>query len=390
MSIRTTWYRSTARAVLAAAVAAPLMLLGTQAAQAAWVQQIPPKPAGVVSSTLGNVSCPAAAACMALGNSQSHTGNKAFTESWDGTSWTIQKVANAAGATLSAVSCTSSTACTAVGDHHTTTHPTDGYLPVAERWDGTDWTEQTVPVPQGQIDALLSGVSCTSPTRCVAVGYGGEGVPFSEIWNGTTWTVYSVPAPAGSGYAPMTAVSCRPGKSCEAVGNGSEGPVAWSLTGTHWSVQTVPPPSGALPGGLDGVSCGAANFCLAVGTYNPTATSGPTALAYVWNGATWTEQATASLPTAVTENALIAVSCVRTVACTAVGDYIKFGHEFLLSERWTGSRFVLQRDLVIPPKTQLTALGGVSCPGTSDCMATGFLLTAHRGVTRLLAEQEQG
>lgn len=383
MSIRTTWYRSTVRAALAAAVAAPLVLAGTQAAQAAWIQQTPPKPPGVVSSTLGNVSCTAAAACMAIGNSQAHAGNKAFTETWNGTSWAIQKVANAAGTTLSVVSCTSSTACTAVGDH---THGT-GYLPVAERWDGTDWTAQTVPPLSGSVDSELSGVSCTSPTRCVAVGDGGLGGPFSEIWNGTAWTEQVMPNPAGGD---VITVSCRIGKMCEAVGRASTGPVAWSLNGAHWSVQAVPPPSGTQPGGLFGVSCGAANFCLAVGTSNPTAASGPTAIADVWNGTTWTEQATAPLPTVVTENGLGAVSCVRAVACTAVGDYIKFGHESLLSERWTGSRFVLQRDLVIPPKVQLTTLGGVSCPGTADCMATGFEITAHRGATRLLAEQDQG
>jgi hypothetical protein len=379
VSIRTTWYRSGVRAALAAAVAAPLVLPGTQAAQAAWVQQTPPKPSGAVSSELGNVSCTAAAACMAIGNSQTHAGVKAFTETWDGTAWTIQKVANAAGTTLSAVSCISSTACTAVGSHSIG----DEALPVAERWDGTDWTAQPVPLPQGQSSGSLSGVSCTSPTRCVAVGNS----LFSEIWNGTAWMEHAMSSPA-DGW--VTAVSCRIGKTCEAVGYASAGPAAWSLNGTHWSVQTVPPVPGAQdPGELWGVSCGAADSCLAVGNYNPTATSGPTAVAYVWNGTTWTQRATASLPTAATENGLLAVSCVRTVMCTAVGDYIKFGHEFLLSERWTGSRFVLQRDLPLPPKVQLTELGGVSCPGTADCMATGFEITAHRGVSRLLAEQEQ-
>jgi hypothetical protein len=389
VSIRTTRYRGGVRAVLAVAVATPLVLVGTQAAQAAWVQQTPPKPAGVVSSSLGSVSCPAAAACMAIGDSQAHAGNKAFTETWDGTNWTIQKVANAAGTSLGTVSCTSSTACTVVGDHHTTTDPTDGFLPVAERWDGTDWTAQTVPMPPGQIDALLSGVSCTTPTRCVAVGYGGMGAPFSEIWNGTTWTVHSVPTPAGSDYAPMTAVSCRTGKTCEAVGYAS-GPVAWSLNGTKWSLQTVPPASGAEPGELFGLSCGTADFCVAVGTDNPTATSGPSAMADVWNGATWTQQVTAPLPTAVTENGLAAVSCVRTAMCTAVGDYIKYGHEFLLSERWTGSRFVLQRDVTISGKSQSPSLGGVSCPSLSDCTATGVYYTAHKDRSRLLAEQYQG
>ena len=90
-------------------------------------------------------------------------------EPWDGTSWTVQSTPNPAGATdilLAAVSCTSSAACTAVGSY---TNSSGVSVTLAERWDGTSWTTQTLPfVSQGE--AELSGVSCPAASVCTATG----------------------------------------------------------------------------------------------------------------------------------------------------------------------------------------------------------------------------
>jgi hypothetical protein len=40
---------------------------------------------------------------------------------------------------------------------------------LAERWDGSTWTKQIPPKPEGT-DSIMNGVDCTRPSRCIAVG----------------------------------------------------------------------------------------------------------------------------------------------------------------------------------------------------------------------------
>ncbi len=61
-------------------------------------------------------------------------------------------------------------------------------VPLAEQWDGTVWTIQSVPGT-----GRLAGVSCTSATAGTAVG--GD---VAERWNGTTWTIQPIPSADGS------------------------------------------------------------------------------------------------------------------------------------------------------------------------------------------------
>jgi hypothetical protein len=72
---------------------------------------------------------------------------------------------------IAEVSCTSSTACTAVGSGFY-----DGAL--AERWDGSRWSPQTV----GDSSGALTSVSCSTATRCTAVGQG-DGLIAAQ-WSG--------------------------------------------------------------------------------------------------------------------------------------------------------------------------------------------------------------
>ena len=77
--------------------------------------------------------------------------------------------------------------------------PRSGLL--AEQWNGTTWTPQTMPLPSGY-DFVLNGVSCSSATACTAVGSytsSAQLVGLTERWNGTTWAV-SYP---GEGVGPV-------------------------------------------------------------------------------------------------------------------------------------------------------------------------------------------
>jgi hypothetical protein len=57
-------------------------------------------------------------------------------------------------------------------------------------------------VASEEMESRLLGVSCTSSTACIAVGYYKNSsevvVPLAERWNGTEWKVQSTPNPAGA------------------------------------------------------------------------------------------------------------------------------------------------------------------------------------------------
>jgi hypothetical protein len=133
-------------------------------------------------------------------------------ESWDGTNWTILSTPSPAGATvasLSAVSCSAVGACTGVGGY-----ATSGTFPnktLADRWDGTAWTIQTTPTPNGF--ATFAADSCAGATACTAVGSF-----FAEAWSGTTWAPQALAQPRSAGGS-LAGVSCTAAAACTAGGS---------------------------------------------------------------------------------------------------------------------------------------------------------------------------
>ncbi len=115
---------------------------------------------------------------MAVGFSvNSSEKETAIAETWNGTAWTLKEPVLPTGAKSSillAVSCTSSTSCTAVGDYF---ESSGAEVPLAEGWNGTAWTTQETPTPEGT-GSWLSGVSCTSSSACIATGrsFDGDGL----------------------------------------------------------------------------------------------------------------------------------------------------------------------------------------------------------------------
>jgi hypothetical protein len=194
----------------------------------------------VISASLSDVSCTSTSSCMAvgtfLGRIQGTKGFQNFTlaETWNGTAWTVVPSPSpklpAGGAELNSVSCTSSTSCMAVGET-LVSHEPGGFLvphPLTEAWNGTTW--RVVPTPTlTHTGASLNGVSCTSPSNCMAVG--SEGSPkkptlftFALSWNGTAWKFVPTPAPLTPGGTALSDVSCTSSTSCMAVGYYGFGP----------------------------------------------------------------------------------------------------------------------------------------------------------------------
>jgi hypothetical protein len=140
-----------------------------------WVVQPTPTPAP--GSGLEGVSCWSSSACTAVGRTTPvFAGDVPVAERWNGSRWTIQRISRPAGtrsAVLSGVSCPAKAACTAVGERN--------LLTLAERWNGSSWTIQRTPNPSGVQTSQLLGVSCPFTTSCIAVGYSRTGATTSRV-----------------------------------------------------------------------------------------------------------------------------------------------------------------------------------------------------------------
>ncbi|HEY1919446.1 MAG TPA: hypothetical protein VGH27_28075 [Streptosporangiaceae bacterium] len=332
-----------------------------------WQVQSTPVPSGAVVSHINAVSCPSATVCVAVADYiASKPGLHDFSEIWNGTGWTDGTIPNPAVTDLRAVSCPSATACMAVGDDTSN----NSVQPLAAQWNGTTWTERDLPLPAGESIALLNSVSCPTTTFCVAVGTANNAAQqadvFCEVWNGSAWTVHVITAAAGRG---ISGVSCLSSSSCIAVGSGPSSSLAAQWNGTAWTILTTADPAGSTDATLDSVSCTPAHRCVAVGSYNNA--SHQVALAEVWNGTDWTLHRPPPL-TGTKASELVSVSCSQTNACTAVGDDTATGQSntSLLSERWDGARWMPQ-PVSLPSGDQSGNLAGVSCPGVLDCTAVG-------------------
>ncbi len=380
-----------------------------------WSIQSTPNPAGVTSSQLNDVSCVSASRCEAVGQATNGGGNiQTLAEEWNGSNWTIKSTQDVGGATiseLSGVSCTAATSCEAVGESRTGTNfpaliekwngsswiiqstslgtfsPLGGVSctaanactatgsGLAARWDGTNWTSQTIVKPRGATSAAdLSRVSCTDKTRCMAVGsfpLDAVETAVAEQWDGTKWTIKDTPINTANDSSGLFGVSCSFATACTAVGfyhdpNGPNHALAedWSL---RWQLQPPQIPTGAIASDLQTVSCPFVNFCAAVGGDEQSG-SVFDAVVQTWNGKFWTIGTTPNAANSV----LSGVSCNGAKVCTAVGDVDTGGGTVsALAERWDGTNWTVQPS-PSPPGAVRSFLISVSCPSTKSCIAVGF------------------
>lgn len=297
-----------------------------------WALSTPLLPAEATVSSLNGVACPTATSCRAVGTYKTVNGAYSLAEHWNGTAWSIVPTANAPGASstvLTDVSCPSGTSvCTAVG--HTVTGSVA--TPIAERWNGTNWSMQTVPLPPNSSGSVLESVACQGTGFCMAVGRytetGGQQVrPFSVAWNGTNWSTKTVPDPEASWKDQLSDVDCTTTTLCTAAGFSIGSPPGWLTmvvrwNGTAWVTQPSPnPPDSGVFWGIDCVNA-SSNPCNAVGwwasgTNQPATGITGFTLASRWNGAAWALESTPN-PSNSKTNILLDVSC-RVSTCIAVG-----------------------------------------------------------------------
>lgn len=213
---------------------------------------------------LTSVSCPSTSSCVAVGIYDNGAVQTMLSENWSGSTgkWTQHIISAPSGASqplLSGVSCTSATVCEAVG-----TYQDSGgvYTALAERWNGSSWTQKTVPEPANTTEGELFGVDCPkSSSACTAAGLYDAPPNYGlllERWSGSSWSEQGSPSGLYNAYA----VSCPTAGACTAVT--SNGSTDWA--GTSWSsaVPYATPTDGGSPS-LSSVSCTAVQTCIGGG-----------------------------------------------------------------------------------------------------------------------------
>jgi hypothetical protein len=220
-------------------------------------------------------------------------------EHWNGTRWTGQGLpaglvtAPGNSASVSFITGTSASNITAVGTADINTGGTIVAESVAFHFNGTAWSEMTIPA-----NVELGPVLAFSATNLWSVNDNGD----AEHFNGTTWTTTSLPIVTTQPGRDMTSISGSSPSDIWAAGTASNGdpddgtaPILEHFNGTSWSNVTVPVSTGLT----DVVDISPAD-AYAVTTRG--------AILH-WNGTTWTAlNATTQTGTAVTGSAVAALS----------------------------------------------------------------------------------
>jgi large repetitive protein len=324
---------------------------------------------GGVSPGLVAVSCSSVDSCAAVGTLTNVGQN--FTYGWNGVFW--EPTGSAASPTWQpfAVSCVSGPFfCAAVGQGaEISTNAGGGFTNVPS------------PNTSGISAGVLDAVSCVSASFCMATGAYANGGPLIEQWNGSAWSV--VPSPATNGTpdgnpGELQGVSCTSPSSCVAVGTAGDlhnQTLVEQWNGTSWSIVPSPNTSATVNNDLDAISCTSASACTAVGAASSSAIVAQT-LIEQWNGATWS---IVPSPNPVigagvsASNQLSGVSCPSASACTTVGQTTSTPNPSngpsatqSLMEQWNGTAWSLE-----PTLSQSAGFSGVSCVTASACVAVG-------------------
>ncbi len=249
-------------------VLAALVVPAAAAAASNWTPRRLPPPAGdEFGPPLSGVSCPTEALCVAVGGlntvafSQTPTGsaakwhvvNPTYDEPSPGCLERGESVAfcSSPRGSLNAVSCAGVSLCVAVGYEgsvYVSTDPTGG----PRSWSVGD-------INEGGGGTHLIGVSCPSPTLCVAVSGGSNNSNGGKVLTSTDPTSGKWQSIQISSAIDFRGVSCGTPSLCVAVARGGRVFVSTNPTGGVSAWTDIGTPGG--PGDLEGVSCVSTLLC---------------------------------------------------------------------------------------------------------------------------------
>jgi hypothetical protein len=287
------------------------------------------------TASLAAVSASSPTDAWAIGRDQTNRSNfQSLAMHWNGTAWTVSPSAATAlsGQIGIGVADISSTDAYAIGGHLGSAHT--GEL---AHWNGTNWTNVTVPQPTNSNFASdFDAISADGRSDAWVVGtYMLEVNPsdfatetYTLHWNGTVWSAVLMPLVPGTNpdnefrFSSIKANSPTDvwavGDSFNAAVNGSGKTLIEHWNGTAWSI--VPSPSPGNNANLTGVTTSnASNNVWAVGYDTVPGTTQLQTLTLNWNGTAWV---TVASPNASTGSSVLdSVSTTPGAAIVqAVGD----------------------------------------------------------------------
>jgi hypothetical protein len=246
---------------------------------------------------------------------------------------------------------------------------------------GSATSQASTGLRYGRVEAVqvLSGLAAETTYHYRAVATSAEGTTYGEdkTFKTSATAQFAVqatpnpaPAPADNGFSD---VSCGSSKSCLAVGGSGGAPLAGTWNGTTWSETETPSvPESAMSSGLVGDSCWSTKGCMALG-YLRLSSEGGHAYADLWNGASWTtELVPAPAETEPITQYLQGVSCASSKACMAVGDINARPNEVIpYAAHWNGKTWNSE-PAIMPEESKSANLASVSCATTTSCIAVGW------------------
>jgi hypothetical protein len=302
--------------------------------------RLPSLPAGSSAATLTSISCSGRDFCVTIGTylapGATYPAYTPYGLVWRSARWSLTTLSQPTGMHVNGLSCASPTSCVAVG-YFFTTSTTAG---VTEQWNGSTWTDFSGPI--------MDAVSCVAAAGCTGVGRvetpppdGIESVVVAH-WGGASWIPMATLASGDiedDSYGPLQ-ISCA-GASCTVAGGVTDDlddifPVAWHGDGGSWSATPTPSLGGGYASGdryyFQGVSCAGRGRCTAVGSlFASSVSSGYVNLAERWNGSAWAVQSTPPNPPSSSGfTFLVAVSCADGRNCLAIGE-----GNGAYADRWT-------------------------------------------------------
>lgn len=264
-----------------------------------------------VNAQYNALSCPQPAGCLAVGTATTASGSTPIVNA--GVPLKTKGVSSGANG----VSCPTPEFCMTVGWYRNSAGVTKTLTEVADPY---FWRIVASP-NSGSLSMMLTAVSCSSSSFCIAVGYrSGPGIadqPYAIQWDGLSWFPTPLPSVDASHAIRLTGVSCSALTFCMAVGSergATTGTIEWRWESTAWTPLQAQTHIGVQPSNFEfnAVSCGAADVCTAVGAERGAAN---VALVAVWDGHSWTRR---PMPDPRPADVLYATAC-STVACSVGG-----------------------------------------------------------------------
>jgi hypothetical protein len=303
-------------------------------------------------------------------------------------------------AQVTGIACRSAGNCVAVGDYqHGRSNKLQAFIATESRgvW-ARAFTPRLPATASAPASAQLEAVACLHDGSCTAVGSYQDSSgnaqtmtlakPESGPWRQAI-EIASPPNAASNPDAFMTGIACSAPGTCAAVGNYSVSPDRFEAMGAVESrgawhrAAEITLPRGAIAStftAINSISCLAAGPCLGVGQYAVSATQSRAMAVTESKGRFGPAAAITAVPRGASPEAstyLLGVSCRPSGVCFAVGGgRNKAGHS--VGMYMVRNRARWQAAFLRPPPgaatgtRELSALYSVSCTGRAHCSAVGY------------------